>query len=113
MVEVYNSLMKSPLFSIALLLAVIGPAPAEIADPDFSEAQLARWEARFRAADTDDNRGLDRDEVAAALPGGVLRQFEATDADGDGLLQPEEMLARQRLLKEQREARRRRFGGRP
>lgn len=101
-----------PALAAALLSAASTVAPAA-PDPDFSDAQLARWEARFRAADRDGNRGLDREEIDGQLPGELLARFDETDTDGDGLLQPEELLARQRELKAQREARRRRFNGRP
>jgi hypothetical protein len=84
--------MRNLLFFIALSLlgarVWAGEPPAQ---PD---AKLkAEWEARFRAADRDKSRALDRAEAEAGLPKILFRNFDAIDADHDTRITPEELWA--------------------
>lgn len=56
-------------------------------------AQLAqKREQQFRAADSDGDRGLTREELrASTLPPVLLKRFDEIDSDGDGRLSPEEL----------------------
>lgn len=97
--------------SLLLLTAGLsGPLAAEPPPP--SDAH----EARFRAADTDASRSLNRAEVAAGMPKVILQHFEAIDLNADGEITPEElreMAAREAAAREaRREARLRRLQGR-
>lgn len=63
-----------------------------------------KYEARFRAADADQSRGLSREEiVAGGLPRRWLSHFAEIDADGDQALSPEELWAawEQRMAQQQ------------
>ncbi len=62
--------------------------------------------ARFRAADTDNSRGLSRSEVEAALPRVLLRHFDDIDTDANGELSPDELVAMREREEARREARR-------
>lgn len=80
------------------------PTPAQ---PD---AQLKRdWEQRFRAADTNGNRALDRAEAEAGLPKVLSRNFGRIDTDASGDITPEELWAmheREVAAREKRRAQR-------
>lgn len=53
-----------------------------------------KWEARFRAADTDNNRELTLEEAKkGGLPAAILDHFDEIDADHNGQLSPEELIA--------------------
>ncbi|HWU69245.1 MAG TPA: EF-hand domain-containing protein [Stenotrophobium sp.] len=53
-----------------------------------------KWEQRFRAADTDHSRTLSRAEcVKAGLPASIIDNFDRIDANHDGQLSPEELIA--------------------
>lgn len=62
--------------------------------------------ARFRAADTDNSRGLSREEVKASLPLVLLRHFDEIDTDANGELSPDELVAMRKREDARREARR-------
>lgn len=85
------------------------PPPAE---PDAALKQ--QWEERFRRADRDYSRSLDRAEAEAGLPKVLFRHFDAIDLDRDAQITPEELWAMHLREVAQREARRAaRVGGPP
>lgn len=56
------------------------------------ERLRAHREQQFRAADVDGSRSLTREEIEAAkLSNSLLRRFDEIDANGDGVLSPEEL----------------------
>ena len=63
-----------------------------------------KYEARFRAADTDQDRQLNLAELQASdLPRVLEQRFAEIDLDGDGGLSPEELwAAREKRLEAQR-----------
>ncbi|MGJ8667965.1 MAG: hypothetical protein ACSHXK_00640 [Oceanococcus sp.] len=66
-------------------------------------------EARFRAADSDSSRSLNRAEVEAGMPKVIHNHFTDIDLDGDDEITPEElqiMAAQQLKQREQRRAER-------
>jgi hypothetical protein len=93
------------------LLLCGGPAlaAAPTAEPD---AKLkADWEQRFRAADKDQSRSLDRQEAQAGLPKVLVRHFDDIDADHSGSITPEELWAmHQREVVERQKRRETRAG---
>ena len=83
--------MPKPLFFLAALLALPALADEVPAQPD---ARLkAEWEQRFRAADLNHDRALDRKEAEAGLPKILYRNFDAIDTNHDGRITPEELWA--------------------
>ena len=71
--------------------------------------QAQEHEARFRAADVDNSRSLNRAEVAAGMPKVIANHFADIDLDGDEEITPEElqtMAMRQAQEREQRRAER-------
>ena len=83
--------MRKPLFLLMLLASFTASAQAPAAHPD---AKLKReWEQRFRAADADRSRSLDRKEAAAGLPKVLARNFDRIDTDRSGGITPEELWA--------------------
>lgn len=107
--------LRSALWLIVPLLAAAPSAAAPDARATLleqrREALRLKWEAQFRAADTDADRRLTEAECRTAkLPPALLQRFAEIDADADGALSPEEMLAahEQRL-----QAQRARHGPRP
>ncbi|HUS25182.1 MAG TPA: hypothetical protein VM369_09545 [Candidatus Binatia bacterium] len=86
------------------MLAALLPLAAAAAAPD---AKLrAEWEQRFRAADLDHSRSLDRKEAAAGLPKVLSRHFDEIDTDHDGGLTPKELWALHQREERERERRR-------
>ena len=71
--------------AVALGLAFAAGAPRA------DEGHMTKLEARFKAADKDNDGTLDKAE-ATAMPG-VARNFEAIDADKDGTVTLEEIHA--------------------
>ena len=82
--------MAKLLFFLALFVPVAAPGTPPAA-PDARLRQ--QWEERFRAADQDRSRALDRAEAQAGLPKVLWRNFEAIDTDGDARITPEELWA--------------------
>ena len=83
--------MRKPLFLLVLLTSAAVAGEAPVAHPD---ARLKReWEQRFRAADADKSRSLDRKEAAAGLPKVLSRNFDRIDTDRNGGITPEELWA--------------------
>jgi hypothetical protein len=88
---------------VPLALGASGAALAGPLDgPEQRAAMLAqrrerlkqKWEAEFRAADTDADRALTRDEMQAGkLPSALLEHFDDIDRDHDGHVTPEELWA--------------------
>ena len=95
--------MRKPL--ILLLLCGFSAHAQELpAEPD---AKLkAQWEQRFRDADKDASRSLDRDEAKAGLPKVLFKHFDEIDADHDSRITPEELWAMHRREVAAREKRR-------
>ena len=95
-----------------LLLLVLSPLAAAavdqpVANPDQKLRQ--EWEQRFRAADVNHSRSLDRDEAQAGLPKILSRNFDRIDTNADGLITPEELWAmheREVVAREKRRAER-------
>ena len=95
-----------------ILLPMLLPFAAMAADrpvahPD--EKLKLEWEQRFRAADKDHSRSLDREEAQAGLPKILSRNFDRIDTNGDGLITPEELWAmheREVVAREKRRAER-------
>ena len=84
--------MRKLLFFLTLFAA--GGAAAQepaLAEPD--QKLKAKWEQRFRAADKDQSRSLDRAEAESGLPKALWRNFAAIDTDVDGAITPEELWA--------------------
>ncbi|MGH8461360.1 MAG: hypothetical protein ACRESS_07120 [Stenotrophobium sp.] len=53
-----------------------------------------KWEKQFRAADTDHSRTLSHEEcIKAGLPAAIIDNFDKIDANHDGVLSPEELMA--------------------
>ncbi len=104
--------MKNRVFagvcSALLLSAVSAQAfPAESAADSAADNRYdPAHKARFRAADTDNSRGLSRAEVKASLPLVLLRHFDEIDTDSNGELSPDELVAMRKREDAQREARR-------
>jgi Ni/Co efflux regulator RcnB len=96
--------MRNLLFLLTLLTSAAVAAEGPAAEPD---AKLKReWEQRFRAADLDRNRSLDRKEAAAGLPKVLSRNFDRIDTDRSGGITPEELWAMHEREVAEREKRR-------
>lgn len=97
--------MRKPLFFLMLFASAAVAAQAPAPHPD---ARLKReWEQRFRAADLDRNRALNREEAQAGLPKVLSRNFERIDTNADGGITPEELWAmheREVVAREKRRA---------
>lgn len=89
---------------VPLLLAAALADDREALLAERSEELHRKWEEQFRAADADQDSRLTRAEVEAAkLPAAIAERFAEIDADADGGLAPEELLAvHERRLREQR-----------
>lgn len=83
--------MRKPLFLLMLLASAALGAEEPAARPDARLKQ--EWEQRFRAADADRSRSLDRKEAAAGLPKVLARNFDRIDTDRSGGITPEELWA--------------------
>ena len=102
--------MRKLLFFLLLCGSAAG-ADTPPAEPD---ARLkAEWEQRFRAADKDASRSLDRDEAAAGLPKVLSRHFDDIDTDHSGAITPEELWEMHRREVAEREKRRAARAGPP
>jgi hypothetical protein len=96
--------MRNPLFFLMLFASASLGAQAPAASPD---AKLKReWEQRFRAADADHNRSLNRAEATAGLPKILSRNFDRIDTDRSGGITPEELWAMHQREVAEREQRR-------
>lgn len=83
--------MRKLLFFLALFAF---NAAADEAPPAHPDAKLkAQWEQRFRDADKDRSRSLDRAEAEAGLPKVLWRNFAAIDTDANGAITPAELWA--------------------
>jgi hypothetical protein len=101
--RVYNPAMRNLLFFL-MLFAPFASAQPPAATPD---ARLkAQWEQRFRDADHDRSRSLDRAEADAGLPKILARNFDAIDSNGNGAITPEELWAMHEREVAERERRR-------
>ena len=99
--------MRKPLFFLMLFASTALAAEVPTAQPDARLKQ--EWEARFRAADADRNRSLNRDEAVAGLPKVLSRNFDRIDTNADGGITPEELWAmhqREVVAREKRRAQR-------
>jgi len=96
--------------TVSLLLC--GGCAMAQAPPEAPDAKLkAAWEQRFRAADLDNSRSLDRTEAAAGLPKVLSRHFDDIDTDHSGAITPEELWAmHQREVAERQKRREARTG---
>jgi Ca2+-binding EF-hand superfamily protein len=99
-------------FAFAIMpLAWIGPSSAQPAADDSAlqarrERLLQKWEARFRAADTNGDGLLSLQECRdAGFPAAITGHFAQIDTDGDGQLSPAELMAVYRERLEQQKAR--------
>jgi len=97
--------MRKPLFLMMLFACA---ASAQEAPPAAPDAQLRqKWEQKFRAADQDGSRSLDRAEAQAGLPKVLFKNFDRIDTDASGSITPEELWAmheREVAAREQRRA---------
>lgn len=76
------------------LLFCCGAAFAQTAATDNPEESLKQdWEDRFRQADLNHSRTLDRNEAQAGLPRILSRNFDRIDLDRSGSITPEELWA--------------------
>jgi Ca2+-binding EF-hand superfamily protein len=107
--------MRKPLFFLAQSLLASALARAEPPPPAQPDEKLKQeWEQRFRAADRDHSRALDRAEADAGLPKILSRNFDAIDTDHDGRITPEELWAmHQREVVEREKRRAARVSGPP
>lgn len=87
-----------PVFIVCTLALCLCPVVSVVAAPDH--------ETQFRVADVDRSRGLSRSEVEAGLPRVLLKHFDSIDADGNGELSPEELIAMREEQAKARAARR-------
>jgi Ca2+-binding EF-hand superfamily protein len=95
--------MRKLLFFL-LLCGCAARAQEPPADPD--AALKKQWEERFRAADKDHSRSLDRDEAKAGLPKVLYKHFDEIDTNHDGVITPEELWAMHEREVAQRKQRR-------
>jgi len=96
--------MRKLLFFLMLFASAGLGAQGPSAQPD--EKLKREWEQRFRAADVNHNRALDRAEAQAGLPKVLARNFDRIDANGDGGITPEELWEMHRREVVEREKRR-------
>lgn len=84
---------KISMIAAALVTALVASsfsAGAQAADPPAEQARGGG--ERFKAADTDGNGKLSKEEVSAAMPA-LAPRFDSLDTDKDGQLSGEEMRA--------------------
>lgn len=74
-------------------LAFYGGVALAQAAPSPDEKLKKEWEIRFRKADQDNSRSLDRTEAEAGLPKMLSRNFDRIDLDRSGRITPEELWA--------------------
>jgi len=103
------AVLGAVLISFAALAA--GPDAAPPAHPD--EKLKQEWEQRFRAADKNHDRKLDRAEAKAGLPKVLYDHFDDIDLNHDGRITPEELWAMHEREVAARERRRAERVGRP
>ena len=96
--------MPKPLFFLMLLASTALAAGEPPAQPD--DKLKREWEQRFRAADQDRSRSLDRAEAQAGLPKVLWRNFDRIDTDRSGGITPEELWAMHQREVVEREKRR-------
>ena len=77
--------------SVPLILALAAVSAPACAQQSFSPSAQQRQalQARWQAADADQNGYIDRNEAQALPP--IAERFEQLDGDGDGKLTPDEM----------------------
>lgn len=87
--------MRKLLFFLTLSLPLAHAPLAYAQDPPAEpDARLKQeWEQRFRAADKDQSRSLDRTEAQAGLPKVLFRHFDEIDTNHDQRITPEELWA--------------------
>lgn len=89
-------------------------AEPDTAPPAHPDAALKKdWEQRFRAADKNHDRKLDRAEAKAGLPKILYEHFDDIDTNHDGRITPEELWAMHEREVAAREQRRAARVGRP
>lgn len=99
--------MRKLLFFLMLCPFAVGAAGAAEPPSASPDDKLKReWEQRFRAADANKDRSLNRDEAAAGLPKVLSRNFEKIDTDKSGGITPEELWAMHQREVVEREKRR-------
>lgn len=92
---------------LAANASAMNAAAAPQALPVEPDAALKKqWEQRFRDADKDASRSLDRDEARSGLPKVLFRHFDDIDTDRDQHITPEELWAMHRREVAEREKRR-------
>ena len=96
--------MRKLLFFLMLCASAAQAAEPPSASPD--DKLKREWEARFRAADADASRSLNRDEAAAGLPKVLSRNFDKIDTDKSGGITPEELWSMHQREVVEREKRR-------
>ena len=96
--------MRKPLFFLILCASAGLAVGAPPASPD--DKLKREWEQRFRAADKDRSRSLDRAEAQAGLPKILSRNFDRIDTDRSGGITPEELWAMHEREVVEREKRR-------
>ena len=87
--------MKSIIAAITAALAFVALTPA--AHADTYEEELAQLETRFKAADTNGDGKLTRDEAKEGGMSRLARFFSRADSDDDGFVTLEQL--KQRLAK--------------
>ena len=99
---------------LPVLLLLSGTSAFALAPPAEPDAALKKqWEQRFRDADKDGSRSLDRAEAKAGLPKVLFRHFDDIDTDHDQHITPGELWAMHRREVAEREKRRAERSGPP